>query len=627
MQPPLAPDTVVDSRYRIRKLLGGGAQGFVYLAEELELQRLVALKVLRLPGEENQVIFQRLQREAKALQRLEHPNIVGVYRLGQLDQSSMYLSMEYVAGESLSERLNRSPLTLRQALEIAFQVAAALHEAETHAIIHRDVKPQNVLLASEAASGNSSAKLVDFGLCKLSDDLSMASGKLTRTAATFGTPLYMSPEQCYGQKIDTRSDVYSFGCMLFEMLTGAPPFNGDTPADLLRQHVSAQPPKPQIKGASSRFQSQLQTLHTRCLAKDPADRFQSFADVIGDLRNVMDLLAHEKINDNQKTCIDRTGAPNQSKSKSVRRALCLALSISALLFGLVYAASGETKGKVLSLAAAFVGGNPTELLISGINVIYLLNGPDQARTAADASINRSSGGTMTAEQWETLSARYQKLFEQHRSMQNAAIFAESLLSYYLNLMEERRQAGNTCRAEELTHLQSATRFFLRTDLDRETWKRLNNLFDDWDRNSNFGPFPMQNQIQLQMELHELESQVALRSGAVTVDRQGRRALSHWLSALESARKLKRKVDFEKYLSCMLGAPPTTQSAEYEIFARLVAAEWALEEKRLPEAKKHLEICSSLQSRAHLKDSQSKQLEAARKQLRELVAHGRNDHLK
>jgi len=226
----------IDGRYRIDGLIGAGGMGTVYCATRLLIGDEVAIKILHQDhGDAHS--SERFRREAQAAARLKHPNAVSIYDFGISTDGLQYLVMEFVEGISLRERLNQGPLDFATATEVVSQVCAALDEAHRRQIIHRDIKPDNIILHSSAAGLR--VKVLDFGIAKLRDE---TAGHLTQTGSVMGTPHYMSPEQCLGEELDPRADIYSVGIVLYEMLCGRVPFNSPVSTAVVVQHVSQAPP-------------------------------------------------------------------------------------------------------------------------------------------------------------------------------------------------------------------------------------------------------------------------------------------------------------------------------------------------------------------------------------------------
>ncbi|MGH2530288.1 MAG: protein kinase domain-containing protein [Actinomycetota bacterium] len=259
----MARQTVVlADRYGLGSVIGRGGMARVHKSADRLLGRTVAVKILASPYDRDERFVARFRREARAAARLAHPNIVAVFDTGS-DGHTHYIVMEYVEGRTLHDAiLLEAPMAPRRVAEIADAMAAALAAAHEAGIVHRDVKPANVMLTPEGE-----VKMMDFGLARAVD-----AETLTRTGFILGTASYVSPEQAQGGSTDARSDLYSLGCVLYEMLAGRPPFVGDSPVAVLYQHVNepALPPSmfhPVPTG--------LEAVVLRCLAKNPDDRFQS----------------------------------------------------------------------------------------------------------------------------------------------------------------------------------------------------------------------------------------------------------------------------------------------------------------------------------------------------------------
>ena len=244
--------------YQIERELGQGGMAIVYLALQESLHRHVALKVIKPILTTDEEFAQRFLREGRIIAQLSDPHIVTVYDIASYNQT-YYLSMEYLPGETLQQRI-RAGLTLTEALSIAKAMAGALHYAHSRGIIHRDIKPQNILFRE-----NGAPVLTDFGIAKTLG----TSTIMTRTGLSLGTPRYMSPEQIRGEEVDARADLYSFGVLCYEMLTGNVPYTANDSFALAMMHVTA--PVPELPPSLSRYQPLL----ARLLDKDPNQRFQN----------------------------------------------------------------------------------------------------------------------------------------------------------------------------------------------------------------------------------------------------------------------------------------------------------------------------------------------------------------
>lgn len=264
--------TALTERYHITSHLARGGMADVYEGQDTLLNRRVAIKVLHSQYSSDEAFVKRFRREAQAAANLSHPNIVGIYDWGQA-QNTYFIVMEIVEGRSLRDVLkSEGALLPRRAIEIAAETAAALSVAHRAGLVHRDVKPGNILLARDGT-----VKVTDFGIARAWDD----SQELTRTGAVIGTATYFSPEQAQGAPADGRSDVYALGVVLYEMLTGRPPFLGDSPMSVAFQHVSAEAPVP--SSLNPDVGPDLDTVVMKALRKDPSARYQSAEEMRQDL--------------------------------------------------------------------------------------------------------------------------------------------------------------------------------------------------------------------------------------------------------------------------------------------------------------------------------------------------------
>jgi serine/threonine-protein kinase len=264
--------------YQLVQKLGEGGMGAVYLGHHQLLGRRAAIKVLLPELSARPDIVNRFFNEARAETSISDPGIVQVFDFGYHTDGSAFIVMEYLDGEPLDRRLTRlGRLSVHETMRLARQLAISLAAAHAQHIVHRDLKPENVFLVPDAeVAGGERSKILDFGIAKLSDE---HPGKLkTRTGMMMGTPTYMSPEQCRGlADVDHRSDIYSLGCVLFHLLTGRPPFEGEAPGDIMAAHIRepAAPPSSRVPDVPPGVDAVV----LRCLAKAPADRFQSMGEL------------------------------------------------------------------------------------------------------------------------------------------------------------------------------------------------------------------------------------------------------------------------------------------------------------------------------------------------------------
>ena len=264
---------VVAERYRIISKLGQGGMGTVYLAEHVRMGRRCAIKVMNPVLLHDPDSINRFSREASNASRINHPHVAAIYDFGETSDEIVYLAMEFVEGESLAAMLDRKRgIREQRAMEIGCQVADALSAAHDLGIVHRDLKPDNVMVCH--AKGKALVKVVDFGIAKATQG---GSQTVTRTGYVVGTPAYMSPEQILGDPLDGRSDLYSLGCILYEMLTGERAFVGPSGEVSLRRRLTEPPPRPRkVKGALSKS---LDAIVIKAMARSPEDRFQSAAEL------------------------------------------------------------------------------------------------------------------------------------------------------------------------------------------------------------------------------------------------------------------------------------------------------------------------------------------------------------
>src|SRR5215813_13360106 len=278
-------------RYEIRSKIGEGGMGEVYLAEDTRLHRKVALKVLPAELAANRDRMRRFEQEATAAAALNHPNIAHIYEIGE-SVAVNFIAMEYVEGATLREKIHRERTELRKLLRYLQQVAEGLAKAHAAGIVHRDLKPDNVMITPDGY-----AKILDFGLAKLTETKPQAVNATREEAPTavmrqplstpglvMGTVGYMSPEQAQGRAVEHRSDIFSFGCLLYEAATGKRAFESESTIDTLHKIVHA--PVPLVKEVNPAAPADLTRIVRRCLAKDPDDRYQSIREAAIELREL-----------------------------------------------------------------------------------------------------------------------------------------------------------------------------------------------------------------------------------------------------------------------------------------------------------------------------------------------------
>ncbi len=284
-EPPVAGDISgikLDSHYKLIEKIGEGAASLVYKAEHRLLQKIVAIKILRKDLLTNPRAIERFKREARLSTRLDHPHIVKVTAFGISDDEQPFIVMDYHDCTTLEKTLGKERLALGTTLTIAAQILTALTYAHGLNIIHRDIKPANILLLQTADSASASVQLADFGLAKelLLDHNEKAN--LTQTAFMMGTPNYMSPEQCMAQAADQRSDIYSFGCVLYECLTGRKPFSAESDLAVMDKHLHEQV----SFNPADKISADLQSIIFKCLNKNPQGRYQTASELAGDFQRI-----------------------------------------------------------------------------------------------------------------------------------------------------------------------------------------------------------------------------------------------------------------------------------------------------------------------------------------------------
>ncbi len=277
---------LIDGRYQVLEVLGKGGMGTVYKVQDQQTDAIFAMKVLQQSLSDDAAALKRFEQEATAAAQLNHPNLVSVYNHGITEAGQAYLLMDYVNGETLGQAIKQQgSIEEKRAISIFHQICDTLAHAHEKGIVHRDIKPANIIL-SKTEGGAESARVVDFGIAKALPSDDRETRDLTKTGEVFGSPHYMSPEQCLGFMLDQRSDIYSFGCLMYETLTGETPFAGSNSIQLVVKHIN-DIPKPFSKNLmGTATMKSLQSVALKCLEKNQADRFQTFSEIIESLKKI-----------------------------------------------------------------------------------------------------------------------------------------------------------------------------------------------------------------------------------------------------------------------------------------------------------------------------------------------------
>jgi serine/threonine-protein kinase len=321
MAQEIRPGQSIDGRYRLIRKVGEGGMGEVYEAEGIHNGKTVAIKILHGSRATDPTLDARLAREARATSRIDHPNVVRVEDFGRDPGGHLYMAMEWLDGATLDEHLEDGPMEPDRAIAITRQICAGLQAAHDIGLVHRDLKPANVFLVDHGQPGER-VVLVDFGIAKLIGD--DAHSALTEQGTFVGTPYYVAPEQALGEPIDSRADLYALGAMLYEMLTGRPPFEASSVMGVLQQHIEATP-RPPSRGRSDQLPA-LDALVLRCMAKRPDDRFASVAEVSALLDQLESRPASASLAEEIGTVPRHVAEPNPGPSSS--RSMVRAIGVS-----------------------------------------------------------------------------------------------------------------------------------------------------------------------------------------------------------------------------------------------------------------------------------------------------------
>jgi beta-lactam-binding protein with PASTA domain/predicted Ser/Thr protein kinase len=382
---------VLGERYEIGGVLGRGGMAEVHRGRDLRLGREVAVKVLRSDLARDPSFQVRFRREAQASASLNHPAIVAVYDTGEdrtATGATPYIVMEYVEGETLRDVLRREgPLPPERAMSLSADICGALDFSHRNGIVHRDVKPGNVMITPQGT-----VKVMDFGIARAVSD---SAATMTSTAAVIGTAQYLSPEQARGESVDARSDVYSMGCLLYELVAGEPPFTGDSPVSVAYQHVREDPRVPSTINPG--IPAELDAILLKAMSKNPANRYQSAADMRSDLLRALAgqrVEATPVMGDAEKTTIlaatrggygdDPWNDEDEDARKRKHRIIALVAALAVLLVA-----------GAIAIAVAMSGGNPTAAPPATVRVPALVNLTEDAARQALTDAGLAVGDVTT----------------------------------------------------------------------------------------------------------------------------------------------------------------------------------------------------------------------------------------
>lgn len=605
-------DSTISGRYVIEQVLGSGGAGQVCLARDLVLGRPVALKFVHAYASNvDPAAVQRLQREALILSQLEHPNIVQVYSIGLTDDKNVYLCMEYVPGQSLQERLSGGCLPLKDCLVVAEQLCLAMICAQEHNVVHRDIKPANVLFV-EGGNGQLQIKLADFGLSKVKETVSGPTDHLTRTNAVIGTLQYMSPEQCMGRPADSRSDIYSFGCTLFEIVFGLPPFTSKSPADLMRMHISQPLPKILTVPKSSGCPVELKHILVRCLSKQPEQRYATFSELLADLR---DLKSKPEVENSGPLSLPDGGTSHEERGLAIGRATLLPATLLAVAAGsLLYLYACDVRLAMTVSGFVDAGARPA-FVCNWIASVATTFGEDRAASLALSAMGDSQFLSWTTDQQADLSARLLKQFLDKKLSPESASARFSvglkLLSLVLSKMDATVGSGQAMSAVDSRYLQEATDFILKSRLTESQWRLLLQPLISHDSRINRDGRP---QVRIDGNFQLFDELVAetLAHNAVTVEREGQVIMLRFLGAAQSARLRGKWSAVAHYASRTLDFAKNSPDPDCELMARALLCEYFIQQGRMQEAGQQLLSCRKLNDTWQLWPYTEVELEMAEK---------------
>lgn len=312
---------VLDGKYEITRVVGHGGMSVVYEAKHLLMNKVIALKLMHSHLIHSEKAVCRFQKEAHAVAKLDHSGVIKIYDFGVASNGSPFIAMEFLHGRPLSESIKvNGRLEEEKAISVFKNIAEALEHAHGHGVVHRDLKPSNIVLSDSAnASAPPKPTVVDFGIAKMTGEDGEDHLSMTATGEVFGSPLYMSPEQCAGREMDQRSDIYSFGCLMYEAVTGRTPFEEKSAIALFHHHQKNEAPRFSTLADRPNVTEELEGIILKCLEKHPLDRYQSMAELAKTLQ----------------TLGEKQSVPELTRSKRKRNAIMLCTALLMAIIGII----------------------------------------------------------------------------------------------------------------------------------------------------------------------------------------------------------------------------------------------------------------------------------------------------
>ncbi|MEM7160385.1 MAG: protein kinase [Myxococcota bacterium] len=368
---------VLRDRYQITDIIGEGGMGVVYEAWDTQVERKVAIKLVRSDTTSDRKFITRFRRELEITSQLRHPSTIRVFEHGETDDGRLYMVMELLTGESLADRMERGRITEMEALQVARQVAESLSEAHEHGVFHRDLKPDNIFI--ETVGVSKVVKVLDFGIAGGVD-----ATRLTQAGEVFGTPQYMSPEQCNGLPLDHRTDIYSLAVILYEMIEGRPPFSAETPMATMLKHVRAKvPPARHASKETGRIMSM-------GLRKDRGKRIQTagrFAELIGSA--IGNLRAIKEGRDSAQTTVP---TPTPSRSSALATASTMSTGLPVTMPPPMGPTQSEQTGKLVAIVLGVAA-----LVLVGVMVFGGVGSSGETTKEEDDAATADSEGAAEGE--------------------------------------------------------------------------------------------------------------------------------------------------------------------------------------------------------------------------------------